>query len=280
MSQTILSDDFESLKQSILEGWVKNIHVIADFDRTLTKNFVNGVERPSLISVLRSENILWEEYAKKAYNLYNTYNPIEIDPNIALEEKKKQMTIWWWKHLDLLIESWLNKTHIQETVDHGIIHLRDGVPEFLEFLHTHHIPLIIMSANGLGWDSIRMYLESQQLMFDNIHIISNTLIWSDDGIAIWRAEPLIHTFNKDETVLQAFPDIYIEIASRKNVLLLGDSLEDTGMSDGFEYDNIIKIGFLNKKISESLLAYRASYNVVLTDDTDFSFINELICPIV
>ena len=280
MTQTILLDAFELLEQAIIDGGPKNLHVIADFDRTLTKNFIDGVERPSLISVLRSENILWDAYAKKAYDLYNTYHPIEIDPNISKEEKKKQMTIWWWKHLDLLVVSGLNKTHIQETVDHGIIHLRDGVKQFLQLLHLHNIPLVIMSANWLGWDSIRMYLESQQLMFDNITIISNTLIWSDDGNAIWRKDPLIHTFNKDETVLQAFPEIYNKIQSRKNVLLLWDSLWDTGMSDGFDHDHILKIWFLNKNLSENLLSYTQAYDVVLTDDTDFSFINTLMWNIV
>jgi hypothetical protein len=58
-----------------------------------------------LISVLRSELYLSEEYSKEAYKLFDFYNPIEINPNISLEEKKVQMTSWWHKHLLLLVKS-------------------------------------------------------------------------------------------------------------------------------------------------------------------------------
>jgi hypothetical protein len=53
-NQTLL-DSFSSI---IRDKNYDSLHVIADFDRTLTYNFVDGVERPSFISVLRSENIL------------------------------------------------------------------------------------------------------------------------------------------------------------------------------------------------------------------------------
>jgi hypothetical protein len=40
-------------------------------------------------------------------------------------------------------------------------------------------------------------------------------------MAIAAREPIIHSFNKDETVVKNFP-IYEEIKDRKNILLLGD----------------------------------------------------------
>ncbi|MEK6935546.1 MAG: tetratricopeptide repeat protein, partial [Nanoarchaeota archaeon] len=58
-----------------------NLHVISDFDRTLTNAFVNGEGVPSLISVLRNGNYLTQDYSRKAHALHDKYYPIEINPN-------------------------------------------------------------------------------------------------------------------------------------------------------------------------------------------------------
>ena len=78
------------------------------------------------------------------------------------------------------------------------------------------------------------------MLFDNIDIISNAFDWDENGEAIAAREPIIHSFNKDETVVHNFP-IYEEIKDRRNVLLLGDGLGDADMANGFDYENIIKI---------------------------------------
>jgi hypothetical protein len=58
-----------------------------------------------LISTLRREGYLSEEYSKASYELFDYYNPIEINPEISLEEKKKEMNNWWNKHFNLLLNS-------------------------------------------------------------------------------------------------------------------------------------------------------------------------------
>ena len=58
---------------------------------------------------------------------------------------------------------------------------------------------------------------------------------------------IITSWSKDETVLKEFPEIYNKIKDRKNVILIGDELGDVGMIEGFDYDNLLKIGFLNEK---------------------------------
>ena len=76
--------------------------IITDFDRTMTTHLVNGEERPSLISTLRSQSILSEEYSSAAYALFDHFNPIEIDTNRSMEDRSREMDIWWHAHLDLL----------------------------------------------------------------------------------------------------------------------------------------------------------------------------------
>jgi 5'-nucleotidase len=86
-------------------------------------------------------------------------------------------------------------------------------------LHKNNIPLVIFSASGLGYESIYYTFEKIHRLYDNIDIISNVFIWNEEGKAISVREPVIHSFNKDETVIKNFP-IYEDIKDRKNILLL------------------------------------------------------------
>lgn len=271
MQQKIIPNEtyFKDLVSKIKAWGYEKLHVLADFDRTLTKCFTAWVKRWTLISVLRSEWYLSEEYTKKAYELFDYYNPIEINPNIPLEEKKKEMTIWWNKHLDLLVHSSLHKSHIDRVINSWIIEFRDGVVEFLNFLSENNIPLVIISANGLWTDSIKLFFEKNNVLTSNVYIISNSFVWWEDDIAVWYDKRVVHVFNKDETILSDFPEIHEKIENRKNVILLWDSLWDPLMIEWFEYDNLLKIWFLNEKEEELEESYKKSYDLILTWDSDF-----------
>ncbi len=273
------SKELKSTKEKIAEEGKGKIHVITDFDRTLTKAFVNSKRVPSLISVLRDEGYLTVDYSDKAKALYEKYHKIELDPKIPISEKKKKMQEWWEKHFDLLIESNLNKRDLEKVVNSGNIRLRRGTLKFLDFLHKHKIPLVIISSSGLGVESISLYLENKKRLYDNIHIISNSFEWDEDGYAIRVKKPIIHSMNKDETTLKEHP-FYDKIKDRKNVLLLGDSLGDLKMIKGFSYKNLIKIGFLNEKIKESLTEYKRGYDIVILNDAGMDYVNKLLREIV
>jgi len=156
MKDSVLyTSSFQKLFEFIQQSWKDSLHVVADFDRTLTQSFVNGKETPSLISVLRSEGILGDTYSQEAYKLYDYYHPIEIDPEIDAVARKEKMTQWWESHMQLLINTGISRHHIDDALQKGIIELRDGVSVFLSFLNHHDIPLVIISANALGTDSIK-----------------------------------------------------------------------------------------------------------------------------
>ena len=254
---------------------LNKVHVVSDFDKTLTTNFVNGEEVPSIISVLRDGSYLTSDYAEKAQKLYNKYHPIEIDHNLSQEKRKKAMHTWWSEHFKLLIKSGLNRRDIKKVVESGKVKLREGIPEMLNFLHNHNIPLIIISGSGLGGDSISMFLEKEGKLYSNIHIVSNSFEWDEKGNAISVKEPITHGMNKDETVLHKF-QFFNKIKDRKNIILLGDSLGDPDMVKGFGYENIIKVGFLNEKVKESLQKYSELYDVLILNDGNFDYINSLL----
>lgn len=60
--------------------------------------------------------------------------------------------------------------------------------------------------------------------------------------------PLIHTYNKNNSVLQG-TEYFQQLSTRTSIILLGDSMGDLTMADGVpSVENILKIGFLNDKV--------------------------------
>ena len=265
----------KKIQKAIAGDGAAKLHVLADFDRTLTYGFVNGKKIPSLISVLRDESYLTPDYPKTAQALFAKYHAIETDLKIPLSQKKRAMAEWWNKHFALLIKSGLSKKDIARAVRSKNIKLRAGAVEFFKLLHAHQIPLVIMSSSGLGGDSIALYLKRQKLLLKNVSIISNSFVWDKKGRAVGVSKPIIHGMNKDETSIKKFP-VYSKIKARKNVILLGDSPGDVGMVTGFDFNQLIKIGFLNEDIKKNLGQYKRNFDVLILADSDFKLVNKII----
>jgi len=273
-------EKLETLKENFAKQGKDKIHILTDFDNTLTCAFVNGEKVPSIISVLRDGSYLTPDYAEKAHGLYDKYHPFENDPNILKEEKKRLMEEWWTVHFELLIKLGLNKKDVEKAIDSEKIKFRGGFFEFIDFLKEKNIPLIIMSSSGLGEESISLKLEKENKLYNNVYIISNSFKWDENGKAISIRTPIIHGANKDETLVKDFPEIFKAVKNRKNVLLIGDSLDDTGMVEGFDYDNLIKIGFLNEQTEEKLEKYEKVFDIILLNDSGMKYINKLISEII
>ena len=65
-------------------GGPNQLHVISDFDRTLTKAFtMNGEKMMGSYEVIRAGNYLSPEYVKKAYSLFDIYYPIVVEPQLG-----------------------------------------------------------------------------------------------------------------------------------------------------------------------------------------------------
>ncbi len=274
MKNILITKEFEELKEKFKKA--EKLHILADFDKTLTKAFVKGKRIASLISVLRDNDYLTKDYPAKAKALYTKYYPIEKDLSIPLQERKKAMKQWWAEHFELLIQSKLNIKDIERVVEHQDVSLRQGTLELLSFLRENNIPLVILSSSGLGRESIELYLKKRNLLFENIHIISNAFVWDKQGCAIGVKKPIIHTLNKNETIVKDFPEVFKNIKNRKNVILLGDSISDIEMITGFDYDNLIKIGFLNEDVEKDLENYKKAFDVLILNDSSIEFLNNLL----
>ena len=251
------------------------LHVLADFDQTLMKAFVDGKMIKSFTGALRRHSLLTPDYGANATALSEKYFPIEKDVSIPLDERKQTMQEWWSKLFDLLIDSGLTRDHILHAIDLSNAQLRDGAVELFSTLNKYSIPLVIMSATALGSHAITMFLKKNNVLFPNIQIIANTFVWDDTGKVIGVNKPFIHALNKDDTAIQSFP-AHGEVKHRKNVILLGDIVDDLGMVKGFDYANLITIGFLNEEVEKRLPEFRENFDVIVLNDGPMDVVNDII----
>lgn len=280
MSKILITNpqDFDQKLKNIIAWWPEHFHVIADFDRTLTKASFEWKITTSLITRLQN----WffpQEYAAESNKIFAKYHPIEIDVRIPLDEKKKAMHQRRNEQFNLMFSYWLTRDIIQKAMQSEETAFRIWYAEFFDILNSNHIPLLILSASVLWYESIYYCLEHENRLHDNIDIISNAFVWDEKWMAIAAREPIIHSFNKDETVVKNFP-IYEEIKDRKNILLLGDWLWDAHMADGFDYENIIKIWFLNHDTPENREQFQKTFDLIVLDDGPMDEVNSLLAKIV
>ncbi len=264
----INTEEFNKKKDEIIRDGVSELVVLSDFDSTLTY--------ASMISVLREgDGYLDDEYSSKASLLAKKYFPILEDPTIKEEEKNVMMEKWYTDHFKLLIEKRLNKRHLEKIINEPKIKLRDNADIVLSFLSQHKIPLVIISANILGGEPILMFLNKENMLYSNVEVISNSLLWDKDENAIDYKKPILLSANKDRVLLNR-PSYLNRIKDRKNVLLLGDTLDDVSMVGNLEYKNLIEICFLNNKTNEKINDYKKAYDVLILNDSSMEFVSEFL----
>lgn len=80
--------------------------------------------------------------------------------------------------------------------------LRHGTHDLLKLTHRLQVPVLVFSA-GLG-DTICAVLKNEEVLLPHIKVVSNYINYDNDGFVNgFRPEyPLIHTFNKNESVLE------------------------------------------------------------------------------
>lgn len=269
-------NELEKKIQKFIADGAKKLHVITDFDRTLTPALIDGKRATTSFAQAREEGYLGEEYTKKAQALFDHYYPIEISSNISNEKRSSAMREWYEGHLNLMIEYGMNRDVMDDIVAKGKIVLRAGGAEFFRLLDKQQIPILIFSA-GLG-DIIKNYFIKNNLLTPNVHLISNFFNFSDDGKAIDYIRPAIHTCNKNEIEVGHTP-YFRDLGERKNVLLLGNDIGDLGMSEGFNYDEIIRIGFTSHEEKDNEEKIKQSYDLVIENDGDMEYVNELLSVI-
>jgi 5'-nucleotidase len=180
----------------------------------------------------------------------------------------------WWNesHADM-INSGITKQLLNQICQERPLVFRDQINNFEKTLKQFRIPMVIMSASS-GY-MIQRYLEQAGLFADNVDILANWYEFDSDGKMIGAKEPVIHSLNKYEITLKDYP-VFDQIKNRRNVILMGDNIDDIGMVEGFDYDNLIKIGFLNENMTERLDDFKKNFDVIILNDGGMDLVNNIL----
>ena len=165
------------------------------------------------------------------------------------------------------------KSLIPDMLEASRCRLRSGVVEFLRLAHQHDIPVLIFSG-GIQ-DVIDALLHREGCYFDNISIISNRLIYNDEGIMVGTEEPYITASSKLEVAKQ---DEYFTRVIRDHMLLLGDMLSDLKMASCATYTDMLSVAFCNHDKDKE--QYSEHFDMLLLGNPGFERVNELLRKIV
>lgn len=265
---------FEKLTGFKRKGHAR-LSIVSDFDFTISKFKINGARGASCHKIIEDCGLLHTDYHIKAQALQRKYYPLEVDPDLNMEEKISFMIEWVEKAHVLLQEYGLTKDIISSAVAEALqtprFKLRGQVDAFFELLASKGVPTLIFSA-GIA-DILQEILSTQiTISWNHVHVISNRCLFDEQGSVTGFELPLLHVFNKRSSAYLHTSFFQVpDVPRRDCLLLLGDSLGDISMSEGMGIadDSIIKIGFLNDR-EERLPEYLAAYDLVVLDDPDFT----------
>lgn len=254
-------------KNNLTKLNLDKMYVMADFNKTFTKG-----NSKTTWSIFASSNLFDDNYTKERNELFEIYKPFEDDETLDEEIKKKKLSEWWKKHIDLFPKYKLKEELIKKALEEdNIMELRDGVKEFLTFLSNNNIPLIIVSQ-GLG-NFAKVFLEMNECYFDNIYISSN-MIKFENGIAINNEGNITHNFNKSE--IKVPNSILNKLQDKNQVLLLGDEISDLKILEFTKGTENLTVGFLTKKHEHELDRYNKYFDIVCSDNTSYNEIGKLL----
>ncbi|KAI8844758.1 pyrimidine 5'-nucleotidase [Chytridium lagenaria] len=273
---TIRVRDFAALQrklEDVLEGGKSKLHIISDFDMTMTRYWMNGSRSPSSHAILTRSPSISAEFKQRSDVLYKTYYPIEISPTVTKEEKFKAMEDWWVKAHELIVDLKLAKSDFAKMIQQTPVAFRPGLHEVIQRTAKDNIPFLVFSA-GL-YDIIREILDTANMKPPSLHVVSNRMKFDENDIVVGFHDPLIHVMNKNEAKVEGSP--YADtLIGRDRVILMGDSLGDLQMAEGVHSKTLLTIGFLNHDTDIHIEKYLAAYDVVIVDDAPMSFINSIL----
>ncbi|MEO5627967.1 MAG: HAD-IB family phosphatase [Candidatus Saccharimonadales bacterium] len=216
-------------------GGATDLHLVLDFDRTLT------IRKPGSRDEVTTWHILQEHLpvdAKRAYqDEFTKYRALELEGRMTQEDAIN----WWTSILNLFVENKIDLNAVEEDFL-SKASIRDGVPELMKLCQQNNIPTIILSA-GVR-DIIEIWCRKYGIQ--PTLVISTALITdSNNRIAGWKEDTLVHTLNKSEA---SHPELISIRSARPNALLVGDGVDDAAMADG--EDNVVRLRLLDPRDDE------------------------------
>ncbi|ORX60083.1 cytosolic 5'-nucleotidase 3-like protein [Piromyces finnis] len=269
--------DFENVEKKILKIVLEgknNVHIVSDFDMTITKYWHNGRKSPSSHDIITKSSTVSDEYHKKCEALKAKYYPIEISPDLTDDEKYPYIVDWYKNANQAILDEKIHKDDITTMCRENSVVFRPGIKDVFQTCRDKEIPFLVFSAGVQN--VIQESLVQSDLLYENMKVVSNTMSFNEEtGICDKFVGQLYHVFNKNNFGLEG-TEYEKKYKNRKNVIVCGDSLGDIKMADGAEHETCLSIGFLNLNKFKMLNKYMNTFDIVITDDGSFDLVNEIL----
>jgi len=237
-----------------------HLHVISDFDSTLTVNTINGRPAPTTFSVIADLN---PRLKKKTEDLSKFFYEKQSNIHLSQQEKAEILNEWWVKSLTICLEEEIFEYNIPELFWQSELTLRHGIAELMAITQKHNVPFSVISG-GVG-NFVELALKN--LGVKHYQLKSNFLTFDDKNHRLnGCTQPIIHSFNKFQAVQQ--------IKLRPYIILLGDSVPDIKALQGAVYEEAITVGFLREGKNERL--FREVYDFVIKGDGNLDLAAKLV----
>ncbi|GBP07080.1 7-methylguanosine phosphate-specific 5'-nucleotidase [Eumeta japonica] len=264
----------QKINKLIQDGSGK-LQIVTDFDYTLTRHKLdNGKTVHTSFGMFRECPSIPQDYKEEDERLSSIYKPIEIDPQLSVEEKTKHMVQWYIAGNTLLKGLKFPRNELKEVAEKMGECYRLGVNALVMWCGARDVPVLVMSA-GLG-DAVRAALSAADLLQPHVKLVSNFLAMDENDIIVGMKGEVIHTYNKNETAIKN-TEYYEMVKNRSNVILMGDNIGDSGMADGMDHcDTVLKIGYLQQNMDSNLQNYLNKFDIVLMNDPTLNIVNAIV----
>lgn len=167
--------------------------------------------------------------------------------------------------------------------------LRHGITDLMHLASHLKVPISIVSGgikeiiqatfyavffNGeVDNEDIRSYF----IDGEHVRVIANTFEYNNE-VAVDYCRPIIHSMNKQE-FLYPNSDVRCEkYQRRKNVMVMGDILDDVRMVRDSEHHVVLKVGFLNDLVKDQSKKdeYMDTFDMVILGDGSMEPVNEML----
>ena len=213
-----------------------SLSLVTDYDQTLVKARLNcGQRAANSFHALIHYKETPEHIRTQAMDMFQKYYPIEQDHKLSKDEKRPHMDEWWQRKFELFITGKFTQKCFQSAFEHSDMFFRFGIEEFLK----SQVPKVVMSA-GIA-DVIHASF-GQFEREGTLDIIGNKFTFGQDGRTDGFLD-MITNMNKQQS-------FYKNQRARetRDLVLMGDILEDANIADDQRHENVLRVGFYNDPV--------------------------------
>lgn len=185
--------------------------------------------------------------------LYKKYYPMEQDVSIPREEKLVHLDNWWRSDMTAFTKAGFTRRDFAKMTEESELLMRHGTKQLFRTCIGASVPVLIVSGgiHEIVEHSLRL-LEAQDAAacddFSRVRILSNQFKYDAAGRVDGYQTPLIHSGNKDRILYDEASDARL----RRNIIVMGDIIEDAHMVRDSEHGSILRVGILNDEVADQV----------------------------